>query len=244
MKSVCNMNSEKDLDKRLLCCADFVRHGSVAADIGSDHAYLPIYLVKEGICPSAIASDINEGPVNRAKINIAVSGLSKKITVLKSDGLDEAISLSPDDIIIAGMGGELIRDIINASEYVKNSDIRLILQPMTMPEVLREYLAKSGFNIIEETVCIAADKCYQIICAHFDGIKRKFDSITLLLGEKNIERMQVSPTDDDIEMLKRTTAAVMRRIDGRKMSQTPDICAITKDEELVAFCNKLLGGKE
>ncbi len=238
------MNSEKDLDKRLLCCAGFVRGGSVAADIGSDHAYLPIYLVKQGICPCAIASDINEGPVNRAKLNVAVSGLSKKITVLMADGLDEAAALSPNDIIIAGMGGELIRDIINASEYVKNPDVRLILQPMTMPEVLREYLAANGFNIVEESVCVAADKCYQVICAHYDGVKREFDSVTLLLGEKNIKRMQVSPTDDDIEMLKRTVTAVMRRIDGRKMSQTPDVCAIKKDEEFVAFCNNLLIGKE
>ncbi len=236
------MNSEKDLDKRLLCCAEFVRRGSVAADIGSDHAYLPIHLVKEGVCPSAIASDINEGPVNRAKINIAVSGLSKKITVLKADGLDEAVSLSPDDIIIAGMGGELIRDIINASEYVKSPNIRLILQPMTMPEVLREYLAKSGFDIIEEKVCVAADKCYQIICAHYDGKNREFDYITLLLGEKNIERMKTSPTEDDTEMLKRTVAAVTRRIDGRKMSQTPNVSEIEKDEKLVDFCKKLLSG--
>ena len=75
------MNSEVEIDKRLLCCAEMVRKGSIAADIGSDHAYLPIYLVKQGICPSAIASDINEGPVKRARLNVAVSGLSKKITV-------------------------------------------------------------------------------------------------------------------------------------------------------------------
>lgn len=236
------MNSEKEIDKRLLCCAKFVRHGSIAADIGSDHAYLPIFLVKQGICPGAIASDINEGPVNRAKINIAVSGLSSKITVLRADGLDEAANLSPDDIIIAGMGGELIRDIIDASEYVKNKDVRLILQPMTMPEVLREYLAKHGFNIIAESVCVAADKCYQIICTHFDGKVREFDPNTLLLGEKNIDRMKQSPTDDDVIMLKRTIAAVERRIEGRKMSQTPDSLAIEKDEELVLFIRKLLSG--
>ena len=242
MKSFCDMNSEKEIDKRLLCCAKLVRTGSVAAVIGSDHAYLPIYLVKMRICPSAIASDINEGPVNRAKLNVAVSGLSKKITVMKADGLDEAAKLSPDDIIIAGMGGELIRDIIDASEYVKNPNVRLILQPMTMPEILREYLAENGFDIVEETVCVAADKCYQIISAHFDGQKRKFDRVTLLLGEKNIERMSLSPTADDTEMLCRTVDAVERRINGRKMSQTPDVCAIKWDEELVAFCKKLLWG--
>ena len=238
------MNSNKELDSRLLCCAELVRRGCVAADIGSDHAYLPIYLVKHGICPKAIASDINEGPVNRAKINVAVSGLSKEITVLKADGLDAAAELSPDDIIIAGMGGELIRDIIDASEYVKNPSIRLILQPMTMPEVLREYLFENGFAVTDETVCIAADKCYQIICAHFDGNKRKFDDITLLLGEKNIERMSSSSTSDDIELLKRLSASVTRRINGRKSSQNPDPCAIKKDEELLEFCRQLLSGKE
>ena len=244
MKSFYNMNSNKELDSRLLCCAELVRQGSIAADIGSDHAYLPIYLVKQGICPRAIASDINEGPVNRAKINVAVSGLSKEITVLKADGLDAAANLAPDDIIIAGMGGELIRDIIDASEYVKNPSVRLILQPMTMPEVLREYLAKHGFDIVSEQVCIAADKCYQIICAHYDGQKRDFDEITLLLGEKNIKRMKTSPTSDDIELLNRLSISLARRIDGRKSSQNPDTSAIKRDEELIEFCKKLLSEKE
>ena len=235
------MNSNNELDSRLLACAAFVRRGSVAADIGSDHAYLPIYLVKHGICPRAIASDINEGPVNRAKINIGISGLSKKIDVLLADGLDEAAAFEPDDIIIAGMGGELIRDIINASEYVKSPRVRLILQPMTMPEVLRAYLAENGYNVIDETVCTAAGKYYQIICAQYDGKLRSFSDFELLLGHINLERIKVGKaTKDDIQMLRRTELAATRRIDGMKCASLPDNEAIDSEKNLLDFCRILL----
>ena len=235
------MMNTTELDNRLLACASFVRCGSVAADIGSDHAYLPIYLIKNGICPRAIASDINEGPVQRARINVALSGLSDKIDLLLADGLDKAASFSPDDIIIAGMGGELIRDIINASDYVKSQRVRLILQPMTMPEVLREYLATSGFNIIDEKVCTAADKCYQIICAEYDGFTRTYTEYELLLGRITIERIQKNGANtDELELLKRTLLAANRRIKGMSKAENPDTVTIEENKRLANFCEKLI----
>lgn len=235
------MNTTTELDSRLLACASFVRAGAVAADIGSDHAYLPIYLVKHGICPRAVASDINEGPVKRAKINVAVSGLSDKIDLLLADGLDKASALSPDDIIIAGMGGELIRDIIDASEYVRDPRIRLILQPMTMPEVLRAYLAENGFNIIDEKVCTAADKCYQIICAEYDGVVREYSRFELLLGHINIGRIRSGKANgDELELLRRTRIAAGRRIEGMSRAANPDTAAIEADRQLSDLCEKLM----
>jgi tRNA (adenine22-N1)-methyltransferase len=230
-----------ELDNRLLACASLVRQGSVAADIGSDHAYLPIYLVRHGICPRAIASDINEGPVNRAKINVRLSGLSDKIDVLLADGLDKAAAYKPDDIIIAGMGGELIRDILSASEYVKNPGVRLILQPMTMPHILREYLASAGFNITDEKICAAQDKYYQIICAEYDGIERSFTEHELLLGKLNIERIKNGLADgESIELIKRTASGAEYRLSGISRAAIPDENAIKKERELIAFCNDLL----
>ena len=235
------MKNSAELDNRLLACASLVRTGSVAADIGSDHAYLPIYLVKNQICPRAIASDINKGPVERARINIAVSGLSDKIDVLLADGLDKAAPLLPDDIIIAGMGGELIRDIIAASEYVKNPCVRLILQPMTMPEILREYLAENGFNIINERICASRSKYYQISCAEYDGVKRIFDPHELLLGKKNIERIRAhGAVDDERELVARVANAAGKRIEGMRQSENPDTDAIEKDQKLLNFCKELL----
>ena len=230
-----------ELDNRLLSCASLVRQGSVAADIGSDHAYLPIYLVRHGICPRAIASDINEGPVNRAKINVRLSGLSDKIDILLADGLDKAASYKPDDIIIAGMGGELIRDIISASEYAKTKGVRLILQPMTMPHILREYLAGAGFNIIDEKICSAQDKYYQIICAEYDGTVRSFTEHELLLGKINIERLKDGLADaESIELIRRTAKGAQYRLAGISRAAVPDETAIKKERGLIAFCESLL----
>ena len=229
------------LDERLMACADFVRPGSVAADIGSDHAYLPIYLVKNGICPKAIASDINEGPINRAKINIAEAGLENKICTLLADGLDKAAGLSPDDVIIAGMGGELIRDIIDVSVYVKNNDIRLILQPMTMSDVLREYLYAGGYDILDEKVCVAAGKCYQIICAHFDGISKEFDETELTIGIPTIKKIKNgNGGETEKYYIEHTKRGAQIRLRGMESSKEPDGALIEKEKKLIILCDELM----
>lgn len=235
------MNSIEELDSRLKACADFVRKGSVAADIGSDHAYLPIYLVKNGICPSAVASDINKGPVERARINIMVAGLSAKITTLLADGLDKACALSPDDIIIAGMGGELIRDIIDASDYVKNEKLRLILQPMTMPEVVRSYLCEKGFNIIGEKVCVAAGKCYQIICAEYDGVCRTMSESELIIGRATIQKIERGEgTSVEKLYIEHLQNGAKIRINGMSRSKSPDHTLIAREKVLADKCTELL----
>lgn len=235
------MKNIQELDARLSACASFVRQGSVAADIGTDHAYLPIYLVGCGICPRAVASDINEGPIERAKLNIRVSGLADKIDAVCADGLDRAIKYSPNDIIIAGMGGELIVHIISASEYVKNENIRLILQPMTMPEVVSAYLCENGFNIIDEKVCTATGKCYRIICAEYDGVKRRVNETELIIGSPTAVKIMRGLAGNDeklyIEHIKRGAQV---RLFGMKRSNAPDSAAITREERLVEYCSELL----
>ncbi len=239
------MSSTNELDARLLACAGLVRKNSVVADIGSDHAYLPIYLVKNNICERAIASDINEGPVKRAKMNIAISGLTQKICALKADGLDEASAYMPDDIVIAGMGGELISKIIDNSEYVKNGNIRLILQPMTMCEVLRAYLAEKGFKIVDEKFCRAENKCYQVICAEYDGTPRKFTSDVLALGEVNIERIKSgNGTADDFLCIAHILDGANRRIEGKRKSKNSPSLSVEDDLSLQKQCIELLKYKE
>ena len=118
------MNSPK-LSPRLLAAAGFVRSGAFVADVGTDHAYLPIYLCAEGKIKGAVASDINEGPVARAMINVAGYRLGRKIQVLRADGLSGLDAYSPTDILICGMGGELIAEIVKSAEWTKNKKIRL-----------------------------------------------------------------------------------------------------------------------
>lgn len=186
------MNLPK-LDSRLETALTYLRKGKIMADIGTDHAYLPIYSVLSGISSAALASDINQGPCERADKNVRAYGLADKIKVVCCDGLAKAQEFSPDDIIIFGMGGELIAKIIDEAPFVKNENIRFILQPMTKAEILREYLAKNGFCIVSETLSEAVGRQYFTVCAEFDGSVREYNEIEYLLGKFNLENNRNDP---------------------------------------------------
>ena len=185
-----NENNVIKLDPRLLTAAKMVRDGAVVADIGTDHAYIPVYLIQEGKSDLVIASDINKGPLERARHSAEKYGVSDKIRFALSDGLSgiDLGALAVTDIVICGMGGELIARIIEESEYTRQPGVRLILQPMSSAYELREYLAKAGFNILEERLSRAAGKIYTCILAEHDGEKRSFSHVELLLGKTNIEK--------------------------------------------------------
>lgn len=170
------------LGSRLSACAEFVRRGSVAADIGTDHAKLPIWLVTNGIIEKAVASDINEGPIERAKANIEHYGLSDKIDTFIGDGLARLTPDMAQDIIIAGMGGELIAAILERAQWLKSGTYRLILQPMTHPEKLRAWLFDNGFDIIDEKAVLDTNKLYTIICAEFCGDALSYDLFDTFAG--------------------------------------------------------------
>ena len=180
------------LDSRLLCAASLVRRGVRFADIGSDHAYLPIYLCKSGVVECALASDINKGPVAAAVENIKEYGVEGKVTAMLSDGLMGARDFCPDDIAILGMGGELIASIIDKAEWVKNEDIHLIMQPMTHAHTLYKYLLSNGFEIINEKICATSartDRIYRVICAKYSGKIRECDEVEAMVGRVNIKNI-------------------------------------------------------
>ena len=185
-----NVNTLK-LSPRLSAAASFVREGSFIADVGTDHAYLPIYLCERGKIRGAVASDVNAGPVERAKNHIRAYGLSGSVSVEHCDGLDGLEKYSPDDIFILGMGGELIVSLLSRAPWLttQGNAKRLVLQPMTHPESVRAYLLENGFTIVDE-VLVEDDKIYQIICAEYlpSGEKYPQSSASLYFGAKNIER--------------------------------------------------------
>lgn len=171
------------LDERLALCASFVREYSKIADIGTDHAYLPVYLIKSGRADHAVAADVRVGPLENAKKNISENGLSDRIKTVLSDGLEKISPDEADDIVIAGMGGELIVKIIEAAPWLKNSSKHLILQPMTRAEELREYLCREGFRIITEKACISCKKSYSVILCEYDGAERECSDVYRYIGE-------------------------------------------------------------
>lgn len=151
------------LDKRLELCAEFVSGKGTVCDIGTDHAYLAVELIKSGKCRKVIASDINEGPLESARKNVEKYGVSDSVELVLSDGLENINLDDVTDIVIAGMGGETIVKIIS-SKFNRDSRIRYILQPMTKPEVLRKWLGDNYFVAYEKAV-EDGDKIYMVICA-------------------------------------------------------------------------------
>ena len=172
---------------RLSLCADFVREGSRLADIGTDHGYLPISLCQSGKIPSALACDINPLPLRSAQENIARFGLSKKIQTRLSDGLKEVSSDEADDIVIAGMGGELIRDILIAAPWVKDGKKHLVLQPMTHHDDLIRWLYENGFAIERQAAVLDDGKYYTVLATRFAGSIITCDPTAAVIGKLDLQ---------------------------------------------------------
>ena len=181
------------LMKRLQCVALKVPQDSKVADIGTDHAYIPVYLIKNGIAKSVIAADVNKGPLERANKHIYENGLVQLIETRRGHGLNVIRPGEADTVIIAGMGGILIRDILADAQEILDTVTTLVLQPMIAQEVLREWLYKNGFKIIDEELAREGNKIYTVIVAehgsesvdeiYYDIGKKLFEQKDPLLGE-------------------------------------------------------------
>ncbi len=159
------------LRPRLKTAADMMIPGIPLVDIGTDHAYLPAFLIGENIVPSAIAGDIGEKPLKNAELTVKEYKLEDKITLTVSDGLKN-ISFSGDaNISICGMGGTLIAEILTAAPEIKRKGIHLVLQPMTHTEDVRMWLCENSFEITEEKCVFDAGKVYCCMSADFTGGK-------------------------------------------------------------------------
>ena len=174
------------IDARLLAVAELVSDGAYLADVGTDHAYLPIYLAEQGKISRAVASDIHKGPLVSAEKNIREAGFSDRIHTVLTDGLQGLEPYPVTDVAIAGMGGLMIKGILEKASAFKERKVRFILQPMQHIPDLRRYLGENGFAIQKETQATAEGKFYQIILCTYDGVVRKESELALLLGKYNI----------------------------------------------------------
>lgn len=158
------------MDKRLLTCAELCV-GRHIADIGTDHGYLPCYMTAQGLCDSALACDTAPMPLDSARKHIAENGLEDKVKCILSDGLEKVPLEGLSDIVIAGMGGELIQRILESCTELKDAEppINLVLQPMTKWDTLRRHLYENGFTVTRELPCVSGKFVYSVMQAHYTG---------------------------------------------------------------------------
>ena len=174
------------LDGRLLSAARYVRQGAVFADIGTDHGYLPIFLLKEGRVDRVIMTDINEGPLSTARRNLADAGLLDRAELILTDGALELSLRGVTDLSVCGMGGELIARIIGECEFLRCEGVRLILQPMTRHSALRRALYSMGHRPIAEHYSTAEGKSYVTFVYEYSAPSLDIDPVTAELGDMSV----------------------------------------------------------
>lgn len=199
-------------DDRLKTAASMVGAGGVVCDVGTDHGYIPIWLLQQGVCSFAVASDINRGPLDKARENSVKYGVADRMALYLCDGLDgvEPEKNGVTDICICGMGGELIAAIAGRTTYVKERRTRLILQPMSSGYELRRSLLDGGFAITEERLCQAAGRVYSCMAAVYTGETEAYTEGQLLVGKRTDRTDPLYPL-----WLERHRKALEKQINGR-----------------------------
>lgn len=224
--------SKIKLDDRLSAVASLVRNGKRVADIGTDHGYLVAYLVENGMCPSGIAADLRKGPLDNARQTVIEQGLSEKIELILSDGLTNIPSDACDDIVIAGMGGNLIAEILENAPWVKDEKINIVAQPMTHAEVLRQWFVDNGFTITKEKTATDGKRYYCIISANYTSTKTEHKHSYIYTGEIKPE------TDTDIKYLRKILTALTKKYDALMSANKEDTDNL---KEVIDDIKELLG---
>lgn len=208
----------REPDKRLGAAAELVRQGAVFADIGTDHALLPVFLCKTGRITRAVAADINIGPLAAARAQVEAEGVSHLVKLVLTDGLSGLENEGLTDIAVCGMGGELIVSILAGAPFVKDTRVRLILQPMTHVSDLRYYLAREGFRIVEERTALAKGKCYFCFAAEYTGIPYTITRTEAAFGC----RATMEKSDALLSLVEKEMRAIEKKCRGLRKGGAPD----------------------
>jgi len=162
-----------NLTPRLNTVASFVGGCDTVADIGTDHGFVPVYLLQNDLCKSAIASDINKGPLESAIKTAQAYSISDKIKFVCAPGLDGVTPGEADTVIIAGMGGETITEIIRNAPWLKKQHTHLILQPQSKYELLEKYLCDNGYEVSKAKLVYDTNRLYLVLSVEFTGNTEK-----------------------------------------------------------------------
>ena len=222
------------INKRLLVCSELVREGAVLADVGTDHAYLPIYLLAQSKIERAVLSDINQGPLNKARENSEKAGFIDRVELKLCNGAKELSDTGATDYAICGMGGELIADIIKHAPHLKNENINLILQPMSKPEALREYLFSNGFEILKERYVTDTGKHYVCILARYSGVNTPYERVDIHFGTRSV--FKNAKSQEELIYMNEKIKSLKRAVDGKRLG---GIDADSETELLSALCERM-----
>ncbi len=157
------------LSSRLAAVAGLVPPGARVADIGCDHGYLSLYLTESGIAAHCIASDVREGPLSAAEENVRAAGMTGRIELRLGDGLSGIAPEEADCVVLAGMGGDTMREILQAAPWIADGRHTLVLQPQSHTDTLRLWLSEQGFSVKEERVVYDRGHLYGTFRAEWDG---------------------------------------------------------------------------
>lgn len=214
-----------ELSPRLRMVGELVPAGARLADVGTDHAYLPAALILEGKIPWAIAADLRQGPLDRARATVRGYGLTGKVAFRLCDGLSGIRPDEVDAVAVAGMGGETIAAILSAAPWTREGGLPLILQPMSSFPDLREWLQKNGFSIQEEGLAREGDTIYTAM------LVRAGEMSPLTPAELWAGKNTADPLRGD--WLDRWLARVRRAIDGMSRARGEGTSARKRELEEV-----------
>ncbi len=195
------------LSTRLAACCGYVHPGDRVADIGCDHGYLSIYLLKNGIASRAYACDVAEGPLQSARRNAVKYGVGHQISFYLSDGVKN-VPRDFDTLVCAGMGGDTMVSILSAAPWLKDSRYRLVLQCQSKRELLRRYLSDNGWHITQESVLRDGRFLYTVMDVRYDPASPR-----LTLGQTHFPpAMLVNPSPETKEYYERVVFSLNRAV--------------------------------
>lgn len=207
------------ISKRLLVCAGFVAQNDRVADIGTDHGYLGIWLLQQGIARSVIASDINPAPLSAAQRNAEKYGFASRMEFYLSDGV-QSIPRDFDTAVCAGLGGDTMVSILSAAPWLKNSKYRLILQCQSKTPMLRRYLSENGWQITEETVVPDGRFLYTVMEVCYGG------GTLLTPGQWYFPpALLENPSESTKDYYRRVTSSLNRAITGQGKNAEAELVA-------------------
>lgn len=214
-----------ELTPRLETIARQVPQGAILADVGTDHALLPVWLLLEGRISRAIASDLREGPLSRAKETVEQHGVADRVSLRLCDGLSGIQAGEADVVAIAGMGGETIAAILEQAPWTKEHTL-LLLQPMTSFQDLRKWLFDHGYTVEQESICQEGSRMYTILTVR-GGQDTSMTAAELWVGRNRPQPLRRA-------YLTMMEGKVRRALDGQRASANPNQATVEHLEEVLA----------